>query len=150
LSTVGLKKSDAAGGAAREELAAQQQRAASVPRVVRALDLIALVAALPVFIVADLPISGYLTAGGAWLGQRAVQVAVGRRAAASEDPRTVVGLAAGSMIARGWLVAATIFVVGLSDNEAGLAAAVLVIVLFTVYFNVQLITRPFTREGGPR
>ena len=57
-----------------------------------------------------------------------------RRAGASTDPRTVVGLLAGSMIARGWFVAIVVLLVGLSDNEAGLAAAVMVIVLFTVYF----------------
>ena len=48
------------------------------------------------------------------------------------------------MIARGWLVALTIFAVGLAEgDEAGLSAAVLVIVLFTVYFAVRMILRPF-------
>jgi hypothetical protein len=45
------------------------------------------------------------------------------------------------MLVRGWLVALTILLVGLGDNSAGLAAAVLVIALFTVYFNVNLILR---------
>jgi hypothetical protein len=71
---------------------------------------------------------------------------LGRRAAASDDPKTVVGLTAGSMIGRGWLVALTIFGAYLaagSDDAVGLAAAVLVIVLFTAYFTVSLIFRPF-------
>ena len=38
------------------------------------------------------------------------------------------------MIARGWLVAGSIFVVGLIESEAGLRAAILVDPLFTVYF----------------
>ena len=38
------------------------------------------------------------------------------------------------MIGRGWLVALTIFGAGMIENDAGLAAAVLVVVLFTVYF----------------
>jgi hypothetical protein len=113
------------------------------------LDLIALVIALPVFILGDLPIAGYVTGALAWLGQRAVQVAVSRRAAASEDPRTVVGLMAGSMIARGWLVALAILLVGLGDNDAGLAADVLVIALFTIYFTTRLVLRPFD-EGVDR
>jgi hypothetical protein len=52
------------------------------------------------------------------------------------------------MIGRGWLVALTIFGVGLIDNDAGLAAAVLVIALFTVYFTMQMILRPFERGSA--
>ena len=53
------------------------------------------------------------------------------------------------MILRGWLVAGTIFVVGLSEREAGLAAAILSITLFTFYFSGQMIARPFgTEERG--
>ena len=46
--------------------------------------------ALPVFLLADFPMAGYAVAAAAWLAQRAIQVAVQRRASASEDPRTVV------------------------------------------------------------
>jgi hypothetical protein len=94
-------------------------------------------------VLAGLPMLGYVAGGGAWLLQRGVQHVLNRRAAASRDPRTVVGITAGSMIGRGWLVALTIFAAGLSDEDAGLAAAVLVIVLFTAYFTVSMITRPF-------
>jgi hypothetical protein len=104
-----------------------------------------LVLTLPLFLLADLPVLGWLTGAGVWLLQRAVQVWVERRAGATRDPRTVVGLLAGSMIGRGWLVALTILAVGLGDNDAGLAAAVLVIVLFTVYFTVQIIVRGLSR-----
>jgi hypothetical protein len=110
---------------------------------VRYLDLVLLALALPVFVVAGLPMLGYAAGAAAWLAQRALQVWLNRRAAASDDPRTVVGIAAGSMIGRGWLVALTIFAAGLSDEDAGLAAAVLVIVLFTAYFTVSMIMRPF-------
>jgi hypothetical protein len=115
--------------------------------VVRYFDFVVLVLALPVFIVADFPIVGYLTAAVAWTGQRAIQVFTTRRAAATKDPRTVVGLMAGSMIGRGWLVAAAIFIVGVADSsKAGLAAAVLFIVLFTVYFTTNMILRPFDQR----
>ena len=43
------------------------------------------------------------------------------------------------------LVAAWVFLVGVNDNEAGLAAAVLVIALFTVYFTMQFALRPMER-----
>jgi hypothetical protein len=118
---------------------------------VRLLDLVVLALALPIFVLAGLPLAGYAAAAGAWLVQRAIQVTLERRAKASDDPRTIVGLTAGSMIGRGWLVALTIFGVGVAvDREAGLSAAVLVIVLFTVYFTVTMILRPFEAPGEPR
>jgi hypothetical protein len=113
---------------------------------VRYLDLVLLAIALPVFVLAGLPMLGYAAGAAAWLVQRAVQVALNRRAAAADDPRTVVGIAAGSMIGRGWLVALTIFAAGMADEDAGLAAAVLVIVLFTAYFTVSMIMRPFQQD----
>ena len=118
--------------------------------VVRYFDFVVLALALPVFIVAGFPILGYITAAAAWVGQRAIQTFTTRRAAASRDPRTVVGLMAGSMIGRGWLVAAAIFTVGVADSsKAGLAAAVLFIVLFTVYFTTNMILRPFDQPPPP-
>ena len=124
--------------------------AAEPVAVVRLLDLVVLALALPIFVLAGLPLAGYAAAAGAWLVQRAIQVTLERRAKASDDPRTVVGLTAGSMIGRGWLVALTIFGVGVAvDREAGLSAAVLVIVLFTVYFTVSMILRPFEAAGEP-
>jgi hypothetical protein len=117
------------------------QTTADPMAVLRWLDIVVLVAALPVFALAGWPLAGYATAAGVWVAQRALQLLVQRRAEASSEPRTVVGLTAGSMLVRAWLVALTILLVGLGDNDAGLAAALLVIVLFTVYFNVSLITR---------
>lgn len=114
---------------------------------VRYLDLLLVALALPIFLVAGLPLAGWAVGGGAWVAQRALQEYLDRRASASTDPRTVVGLLAGSMIARGWFVAIAVFLVGLSDNEAGLAAAVLVIALFTVYFTVRMILRPFETDA---
>jgi hypothetical protein len=111
---------------------------------VRQLDLVVLALALPVFLLADLPVLGYAAGGGAWVAQKAVQALLARRAAASQDPRTVLAVTVGGTIARGWLVALTIFAVGVNHNDAGLAAALLVIVLFTVYFTVSLILRPFS------
>jgi hypothetical protein len=116
---------------------------------VRYLDLLLVVLALPVFLAAGLPLNGWAVGGGAWVAQRALQTYLDRRAGASKDPRTVVGLLAGSMIARGWLVAIAVLLVGLSDNEAGLAAAVLVIVLFTFYFVVRMILRSVDTPRTP-
>ena len=115
-----------------------------VPTWVRYLDFVALALALPVFILADFPIGGYLVGGGAWVVQRVVQVLIQRRATASRDPRTIVGLLAGSMIARGWFCAIAIFLAGIiGDNDTGLAAALLIVMLFTVYFALGMVLRPF-------
>jgi hypothetical protein len=113
---------------------------------IRYLDLVLLALALPVFLVAGLPMLGYAAGAGAWLVQRGLQVALNRKAGAADDPRTTVGIVAGSMIGRAWLVALTIFAAGLVDEDAGLAAAVLVIVLFTAYFTVSMIMRPFDTD----
>jgi hypothetical protein len=115
----------------------------------RYLDIVILILAFPVFLAADLPMLGYAAGAAAWLVQRAIQIVLNRKAAAADDPRTVVGIAAASMIGRGWLVALTIFAAGMQDNDAGLAAAVLVIVLFTAYFTVSMIMRPFDKPEQP-
>ena len=112
-------------------------------RMMRYLDLALLALALPVFLAADLPLLGWAGAAFGWLVQRGLQLLIESRARASDDPRTVAGLLAGSMIARGWIIAGSIFVVGLSEREAGLSAAILAITLFTFYFTGQLIGRPF-------
>jgi hypothetical protein len=113
---------------------------------IRYLDLVLLAVALPIFVVAGLPMLGYAAAAAAWLVQRGLQVFLTRKAVAADDPRTTVGIVAGSMIGRGWLVALTIFAAGLVDEDAGLAAAVLIIVLFTAYFTVSMIMRPFDTD----
>jgi hypothetical protein len=119
--------------------------------VLKNLDFVVAVLALPLFIVADLPIVGWITGAGIYALQRGISAYATRRAVASGDTRTIVGVLAGSMIGRGWLVAFTIFAVGvLVDNDAGLSAAVLFVALFTVYFTVRMIVRPFEKETRSR
>lgn len=110
---------------------------------VRNIDFVLLVIALPVFLLAGFPMLGYAAAAVAWIAQRALNHWTTRKAKESEDIRASVGILTGSMIGRGWLVALTIFGVGLADNSSGLAAAVLVVVLFTAYFTASIILRPF-------
>jgi hypothetical protein len=112
-------------------------------RSARFLDLGVLALALPVFAIAGLPLIGWAAAAAAWLVQRGLQLVLERRARESDDVRTVAGLVAGSMVMRAWLVALAVFGIGLVDREAGLSAAVLAIVLFTVYFSTALVARPF-------
>ncbi len=106
------------------------------------LDLFALALVLPLFLIAGFSMLGYGVAAGAWIIQRVVRELVQRRAEAATDIRTSAGLTAASMLIRGWLVALALFAVGLSDNEAGLAAAVLFLFLFSIFFTMQAIVRP--------
>jgi hypothetical protein len=117
-------------------------------RMLRYLDLVLLGLALPIFVAAGLPLLGYLGAAVGWLVQRGVQALIEKRARASDDPRTVAGLLTASMIARGWIMAGSIFLVGLSEREAGLSAAILAVTLFTFYFTGKMVGRPF--EAGSR
>lgn len=114
----------------------------------RYLDLIVLALALPVFVLAGWPLLGYAAGAVAWLAQRGIREWTQRKAAATDDPRKVAGIMTGSMIGRGWMVALLIFGAGMIENDAGLAAAVLVVVLFTVLFTVSMVLRPF--EQAPR
>lgn len=129
---------------------------------VKHLDLLVLLAALPIFVLADFPLAGYATGAVAWLAQKAIKELSERRAldiarrsmaqpnrpqaVAIADMRKVAGLTAGSMIGRGWLCALAIFAgyfLAGQDDSVGLAAAVLVIVCFTTSFVVALTLRPF-------
>jgi hypothetical protein len=115
-------------------------------RVLRYLDLVILAIALPVFLAADLPLLGWGAVTVVWIAQRALQGAINKRAQLASQPGTVAALLTGSMIARGWLVAGTIFVVGITEREAGLAGAILALTAVTVYFMAQMLARPFEGE----
>jgi hypothetical protein len=58
-----------------------------------------------------------------------------------------VGLLAASMIGRGFAAAIGLLLVGLSDNDAGLAAALLFLAAFTVAFMIGMVLRPLERSG---
>jgi hypothetical protein len=117
---------------------------------VRNLDLALLAIALPVFAVAGLPLLGWLTAAVIWALWRGIGEWTDRRAASEQDPRKMAGIAAGSMIGRGWLLGLILLAVGLAtDDDVGLSAAVLALALFTVHFTFKLILRP-GEPHGPR
>ena len=111
-------------------------------RVLRNIDVPVLALALIIFVVAGLPLLGWVTGAGAWAIQRLVNEYATRKANQAEDPRTKVGILAGSMIGRGWLVAGIILAVGLNNNDAGLSGAVLFLAVFTVQFTMTLAMRP--------
>lgn len=114
-------------------------------------DLVVLAVALAVFAFGGLPLLGYAVGAGAWLAQRAVQLVATRRAAAdlaSGNRRRAMGTIAVTTLGRVWLMAAAVLAVGLAEREAGLAAAILVAVLFTVSLAAQGIARMFEEPEG--
>lgn len=119
-------------------------------RIMRNVDVPALALALVVFLAAGFPIVGWVTGAGAWAIQRLISEFVIRKAESATDPRTKVGLLAGSMIGRGWLVAGIIIAVGLGNNSAGLSAAVLFLAVFTLQFTMTLAMRPYETKGPSR
>ena len=116
-------------------------------RALRHPDLIVLALALGIFLAAGLPLLGWAAATAAWVVQRLIGFLLERKARATTEPRAVAGLMVASMLSRGWLVALSIFGVGLVENDAGLAAAVLFLLTFTVFLTVNMALRPFEKEG---
>lgn len=108
--------------------------------VLRNLDLLLLALALVVFAVAELPMLGWVVAAGIWGLWRGIEWWTERRLAGERDPKRLAGIAAGSLIGRGWLLGLILLGAGLAtDREVGLSAALLVLALFTVHFTFKLI-----------
>jgi hypothetical protein len=120
--------------------------------VLRNLDLVLLALALPVFVVAGLPLLGYATALVIWLMWRAIGAYAERKAREATDLARVAAITSGSVIGRGWLLGLTLVGVGLAaGDDVGLSAAILCVVLFTVSFTTRLVVRPIegTRSSTP-
>ena len=106
----------------------------------RYIDVVLVVAALPLVVLADLPLLGYLVGAGAWIAARLVGVVLERQARDTTDPKRLVGINLAGSLGRAWLVGGAILAVGLAgEREDGLIAAVLVAVAFTIYFGTSLL-----------
>jgi len=110
----------------------------------RNLDLVLLALALPLFVLAGLPLAGYATGLVIWLVWRGVGTYAEGKAKAADNVGRMAAITTGSMIGRGWFMGLTLIAVGLStSDDVGLSAAVLCVVLFTVSFTTKLVARPF-------
>ncbi|HKH63905.1 MAG TPA: hypothetical protein VKA35_00420 [Solirubrobacterales bacterium] len=109
-------------------------------------DLLALLIALAVFLIGDLPLLGYAVAAAAWLAQRGIHMLAQRRMKqelAAGNRQKAMGIVAGSGLGRVWLMATSVLLVGIAEREAGLAAAILLLALFTLSFAAQGLTHLF-------
>ena|SRR6476661_1515788 len=115
-------------------------------------DLLLLAVALAVFLLGGLPLLGYAVAAASWLAQRGIQALAGRRAQAelsAGNRQKAMGIVAATTLGRVWLMATAVLVVGLvAEREAGLAAGVLLVALFTVSFAAQGISHLFGEPEG--
>ncbi len=109
---------------------------------IKYLDLVLLTIALPIFLIAGLPVLGWAGAAVGWTGQRLIQHLIESKAAKTDDTRGFFQLMAGSIIGRSWFLVISIITVGLIEQEAGLTAAVLSAIIFTCYLVITLVTRP--------
>jgi hypothetical protein len=121
----------------------------------RYVDLFLLAAALPVFIAADLPMTAYVVIALGWLAQHGIELLTNRavrQAAARGDRRAAMGWVGATTLGRVWTVTLAVLLVGVLDSkDAGLAAALLAAVLFTVHFAGRLLSRFIAppQEPGP-
>ncbi len=115
-------------------------------------DLLVLAAALAVFVLGGLPLLGYAVAAAAWLAQRGIQVLAARRVAgelANGNRQQAMGTVAATALGRVWLMVTAVLLVGIAEREAGLSAALLLLVLFTISFAAQglvYLLEPEARE----
>jgi hypothetical protein len=108
----------------------------------RYLDVCLVLATAPFVLVGGLPTLGYLVGAAAWILTRAGTAVLQGRALNVDDSRVRAGLQVASMMARVWLVAlAVILARFVGSKDDGIAAAVLVLAAFTVYFAMSFVTR---------
>lgn len=104
----------------------------------RSLDLLVLALALPLFLVAGVPPIAWAVVTVVWVAQRWIVATVKRRAIATGDRLTVVRAISWSMMIRLVLVTSSVVIVGIVDRDAGLPAALLAAVLFSIALGTQV------------
>jgi hypothetical protein len=115
-------------------------------------DLLVLAAALAVFVLGGLPLLGYAVAAAVWLAQRGVQLLTARRVGeelADGKRQRAMGMVAATGLGRVWLMVTAVLLVGIVERESGLAAALLLLALFTISFAAQglvYLLEPEARE----
>jgi hypothetical protein len=114
-------------------------------------DLLGLAAALAAFLLGGLPMLGFTVATVAWLIQRGIQMVAAKRATAelaAGRRQRAMGIIAATTLGRVWLLATAVLLVGLAERQAGLSAAILVLVLFTISMAAQGFAHLFGEPEG--
>lgn len=116
---------------------------------VRLLDVLLVLVTAPVAIIAGAPALGVLAGAAVWIAQRFAALAIESRAKRTDNVRAAVSMNLAGAFGRAWLVGLAILLVGtLGTDDDGLAAAILVLIAFTVYLLASLLTRSATRRSA--
>jgi hypothetical protein len=121
----------------------------------RYIDLVLLWLTVPLALALGAPALGVLLAAVVWTVQRFVALAVERRARERDSVREAIGMNMATMLGRMWLIGCTIVAAGIGGERAdGAAAAIVMLIVFTVSLAVTLLTRSLgddgPRSGNPR
>jgi len=112
-------------------------------RPLRFADVVIVVALAPFAIAFGAPVLGVAVGCVGWVLARAFGVWADRRTAGETDPRRALSIGFASSLGRVWLLALSILAVGkAADRSDGLAAALVVLVAFTIHFAMTLLLRP--------
>jgi len=116
---------------------------------VRWIDVVLVALTAPVAILAGAPVLGIVAGAGGWILTRLIGAFLESRAKQAATPKAHVAVLFASMMGRAWLAGLTILAAGLAGaREDGLAAAVTVLVAFTVYLILAIVLRP-ERKTSP-
>jgi hypothetical protein len=100
-----------------------------------------------------LPIAAYVVIAGTWAVLYGIELAANRavvRAIAEGNRNMAMGWIGGSTLARVWIVALAVLLVGVLDSrDAGLAAALFALVLFTVHLGTRVLGRLLAPPDDP-
>jgi hypothetical protein len=96
------------------------------------------VLALPVFLIAGLPMAAWGIAAGLWIAYQAIGMLL-ERAALGMDNLALAGVVAFGRITRAAGLVAILIVVAVSDSDLGLPAAIVYALAFTVEFAMSLV-----------
>ena len=117
-------------------------------RVLKNLDIVFLICALPIFIGAELPLLGWVGGTAAYVSQRLIGVLLKSSATKADDMVGFLGVMVGGVIARGFFVALSLFGVGMINGDAGAAAGFLFLAAFTIQLTMTLVLTPHEKRGS--
>ena len=111
----------------------------------RYLDVALVAVAAPIMLLIGVPATGYLVGAGAWVALRAVGIGV-ERYAAQADPRHMISIRLGYLMARLFLLALAVILVRRGQSQDDALTTLLVIVFaFSVQLVISVATRPRRR-----
>ena len=103
------------------------------------IDAILAVAALPVFVVADLPLEGWFWAVVLWAVNRYAQATIERRAVRM-GPLRGVGTLGASMLLRPWIGMLVLFLITRGSSTLMISSVLLFLLLLTVDIVTRVVT----------